>query len=128
MSTGPRAEVSKCPNCRYRLVAEFAHPSGLVICPRCAHMFQRSADALVPTGRADHDSVSRMRRSGRTDGPLSPQARERIVDVIAKKRGVPAEDIRASLESMTDLGADSLDVVELIMAIEEEYGVEIDDV
>jgi acyl carrier protein len=122
-----RAE-SECPNCGHRLVAEFAQPQGMAICPRCAHIFRRSPDSLRPLGRTDPETVSRIERRGRTEPVLSPQARERIVERIAAKRGIPREKIRATLATLDDLGADSLDVVELIMAIEEEYGVEIEDV
>ena len=41
--------------------------------------------------------------------------------------GVSAEEVKPEASFVEDLGADSLDLTELIMAMEEEFGVEIDD-
>ena len=53
--------------------------------------------------------------------------RKRILQIIAKQLGIEEEDINAKSSVVEDLGADSLDVVELIMAIEEEFDLEIPD-
>ncbi len=52
---------------------------------------------------------------------------ERIKEIIADQLGVEAEKITPEAKFVEDLGADSLDVVELIMAFEEEFGIEIPD-
>lgn len=52
---------------------------------------------------------------------------ERIKSIIAEQLGVKAEDVTAEASFIDDLGADSLDTVELIMALEEEFGIEIPD-
>jgi len=53
--------------------------------------------------------------------------KERIVQIIAKQLGIEETDVSAQSSVVEDLGADSLDVVELIMALEEEFNLEIPD-
>lgn len=53
--------------------------------------------------------------------------RKRILQIIAKQLGIEEENINAKSSVIEDLGADSLDVVELIMALEEEFDLEIPD-
>ena len=50
---------------------------------------------------------------------------KKITDVIVSKLEVKAEDVKMESEFSNDLGADSLDRVELVMALEEEFEVEI---
>ena len=52
---------------------------------------------------------------------------DRIKDIIVEQLGVNADQINPGAKFIEDLGADSLDVVELIMALEEEFGTEIPD-
>ncbi|MCQ2566294.1 MAG: acyl carrier protein [Clostridia bacterium] len=52
---------------------------------------------------------------------------EKIRDILAEQLGVDAEDISLETNIMKDLEADSLDVVEIIMAIEDEFEIEIPD-
>ena len=52
---------------------------------------------------------------------------ERIVAVIADKLDIPTEDIAQESKFVEDLNADSLDQVELIMALEDEYDITIPD-
>jgi len=51
----------------------------------------------------------------------------KIKTVIAEQLGVKPEEVTDQAKFVDDLGADSLDTVELVMALEEEYGVEIPD-
>lgn len=50
---------------------------------------------------------------------------ERIIEMTAEALGTEAEKITAATSFKEDLGADSLDLFELVMALEEEFGVEI---
>jgi len=52
---------------------------------------------------------------------------EKVKEIIADQLGVNVDDVTMESSFREDLGADSLDVVELIMALEEEFGVEIPD-
>ena len=52
---------------------------------------------------------------------------ERVKSIIVEQLGVDVEEVNADASFVEDLGADSLDTVELIMAFEEEFGVEISD-
>ena len=55
------------------------------------------------------------------------EIKNRIVVIIANQLGIEEEDITAAASVIDDLGADSLDVVELVMALEEEFDLEIPD-
>lgn len=52
---------------------------------------------------------------------------DKIKSVIAEQLGVKPEEVTDQAKFVDDLGADSLDTVELVMALEEEYGIEIPD-
>jgi len=52
---------------------------------------------------------------------------ERVKDIIAEQLGVKKEEIKPESSFVDDLGADSLDTVEIVMALEEEFGIEIPD-
>jgi acyl carrier protein len=52
---------------------------------------------------------------------------DRVKSIIVEQLGVDAEEVTPEAAFVEDLGADSLDTVELIMAFEEEFGVEISD-
>lgn len=51
----------------------------------------------------------------------------RVINVVAEQLSVDTSEIRPESSFQDDLGADSLDLVELIMAMEEEFDVKIDD-
>ena len=52
---------------------------------------------------------------------------DRVKAIIVEQLGVDADEVSPDASFVEDLGADSLDTVELIMAFEEEFGVEISD-
>ncbi len=52
---------------------------------------------------------------------------DRIVELIVEKLGVEPEEVTREASFIDDLGADSLDIVELIMDIEDEFELEIPD-
>jgi len=52
---------------------------------------------------------------------------DKITEIIVEQLGVKPEEVTAEASFVDDLGADSLDTVELVMALEEEFGIEIPD-
>ncbi|RKZ02052.1 MAG: acyl carrier protein [Candidatus Hydrothermota bacterium] len=52
---------------------------------------------------------------------------EKLREIIVDQLSVPPEQVTPDARFQEDLGADSLDVVELIMKIEEEFGIEVPD-
>ena len=52
---------------------------------------------------------------------------DRVKNIIVEQLGVDADEVTMEASFTDDLGADSLDIVELVMAFEEEFGIEIPD-
>ncbi|MES2443484.1 MAG: acyl carrier protein [Pseudomonadota bacterium] len=52
---------------------------------------------------------------------------DRVKTIVVDHLGVEASEVKPEASFIDDLGADSLDIVELVMAFEEEFGVEIPD-
>ncbi|MBI4845574.1 MAG: acyl carrier protein [Candidatus Omnitrophica bacterium] len=52
---------------------------------------------------------------------------DKVKAIIVDQLGVKAEEVTSTASFVDDLGADSLDTVELVMALEEEFGIEIPD-
>ncbi|MCX5721574.1 MAG: acyl carrier protein [Nitrospira sp.] len=52
---------------------------------------------------------------------------ERVKKIIGEQLGVEEDEVTLEASFVEDLGADSLDTVELVMALEEEFGIEIPD-
>ena len=52
---------------------------------------------------------------------------QKVKDIIVEQLGVDEDEVKPESSFVEDLGADSLDVVELVMALEEQFGLEIGD-
>ena len=52
---------------------------------------------------------------------------QRVKDIIVEQLGVKPDQVTPEAKFIEDLGADSLDTVELVMALEEEFGIEVPD-
>jgi len=52
---------------------------------------------------------------------------QKVKDIIVEQLGVDEDEVKPDSSFVDDLGADSLDVVELVMALEEQFGLEIGD-
>ena len=58
---------------------------------------------------------------------MADSAEAKVKEIIINELGVDPEKVTAGASFVEDLGADSLDTVELVMAFEEEFGVDIPD-
>ena len=58
---------------------------------------------------------------------MSNEIEQKVKAAVAEQLGVNAEDIKNESSFMDDLGADSLDLVELVMSFENEFGITIPD-
>ena len=58
---------------------------------------------------------------------MAESIEQRVKNIIVEQLGVDEEEVTGNASFIDDLGADSLDTVELVMAFEEEFGIEIPD-
>ena len=58
---------------------------------------------------------------------MEKSVEKRVIEIIVEQLGVSEEEVTMEASFIDDLGADSLDLVELIMAMEEEFSLEISD-
>ena len=58
---------------------------------------------------------------------MEPGLEKRVEEIIVEQLGVTPEEVVPEASFIDDLGADSLDIVELVMAMEEEFDIEIPD-
>ena len=58
---------------------------------------------------------------------MSATIEEKVKNIIVEQLGVDEAEVTPEAKFIDDLGADSLDTVELVMALEEEFGIEIPD-
>jgi acyl carrier protein len=87
--------------------------------------------ALVLAGELCYESRIRL-PSGETDlkrreGQEMSDVAERVKKIVVEHLGVEAAQVKEDAKFIDDLGADSLDTVELVMAFEEEFSIEIPD-
>jgi acyl carrier protein len=68
------------------------------------------------------------RQTTELEKPMAEKSIEqRVKDIIVEQLGVNADQVTPEAKFIEDLGADSLDTVELVMALEEEFGIEVPD-
>jgi acyl carrier protein len=83
-----------------------------MLCPDCS-----AAAGLKP----------RASNTNRRNFMAEKSIEEKVKDIIVEQLGVNPEQVTPQASFIEDLGADSLDIVELVMAFEEEFGVEVPD-
>ena len=58
---------------------------------------------------------------------MAENIQEKVTEIIVEQLGVSADQVKPESKMIEDLGADSLDAVELVMAVEEEFDIEVPD-
>ncbi len=58
---------------------------------------------------------------------MAESIEKRVIDIVVDKLGLKEDEVKVESSFVNDLGADSLDNVELMMALEEEFGMDIPD-
>ena len=105
-SRTPEGEPNHCPICGKDVCIDPSPFFGDATCPNCGSLLW----FLKMPG--EHVVFERT---------LSGSIRERVIELLAKQLGVDRERITADTSFVNDLGADSLDMVELVMELEEEF-------
>src|SRR5438132_3644689 len=82
---------------------------------------------LCPDGAGDCRAFPRAINTNRTNFMAEKSNEEKVKDIIVEQLGVNPEQVTPTASFIEDLGADSLDIVELVMAFEEEFSVEVPD-
>jgi len=82
---------------------------------------------LCPDCPADAGLTCARLTPKRTNFMAEKSIEEKVKDIIVEQLGVNPEQVTPQASFIEDLGADSLDIVELVMAFEEEFGVEVPD-
>mmetsp|Transcript_48697 Transcript_48697/g.103921 ORF Transcript_48697/g.103921 Transcript_48697/m.103921 type:complete len:125 (-) Transcript_48697:660-1034(-) len=90
----------------------------------CAAFTAPSASLLA---RSSFASASSLRCSRSATAPVMEEVEDKVKSIIAEQLGVDIASVTPEASFTEDLGADSLDAVELIMAIEEAFDIEIPD-
>jgi acyl carrier protein len=77
---------------------------------------------VADAGRFAVRKISVRRRT-----PTVASVKERVIDIVAEQLGVSKDQVTPETSFVNDLGADSLDTVELVMELEEEFDINIPD-
>jgi acyl carrier protein len=88
----------------------------------CSHV-----GALLPVTQLGTRAISNIHATVRKKELYMSDSAEKVKKIVVEHLGVEAEKVTEEASFIDDLGADSLDIVELVMAFEEEFGVEIPD-
>jgi acyl carrier protein len=83
---------------------------------------------MVSSGASQPDRTARSRRQPQLRGGSQlATTYERLKKIVVEQLGVEEDEVKPEASFVDDLNADSLDLVELIMSLEEEFGTEISD-
>lgn len=111
-SRTPEGSPNHCPTCGATICIEPSQPEGDAPCPNCGALLWFF-----------HTSTGMRFCDAKAVAPL----RARLSRIIHEKLGVNAEEFTSSTPFDREVGADSLAIVEMVMALEEEFGLTISD-
>jgi acyl carrier protein len=93
---------------------------------RTAIFGSRQGKTLASRRRRPNKQRGKQKRTRGFENKMSDTA-ERVKKIVVEHLNVDADKVTENASFIEDLGADSLDTVELVMAFEEEFGIEIPD-
>jgi acyl carrier protein len=99
----------------------------LAACSRSSGCKDCPVDRVGLSGVIEIPAPERRWRETKVEESDMSDTAERVKKIVIDHLGVDAEKVTEGASFIDDLGADSLDTVELVMAFEEEFGVEIPD-
>ena len=105
-SRTPEGLPNHCPICNSDVCIDPSVLFGDATCPNCGSLLWF----------LNVESTTRV-----YDRSDSPGIRDRVITIVAKQLGVAPDKIAENVSLVNDLGADSLDTVELVMELEEEF-------
>ena len=111
-SQRPERAPGHCPICDALVSVEPSQRYGEMPCPQCGSMLWFRQDRA---GLRLHDA------------PEAAAIRKRVQEIVGKNLGVEPERLTDASSFVQDVGADTLDVVELLMELEEGFGITIPD-
>jgi len=86
------------------------------------------ATTVFGVAKSASHAITKPNANHPTKHPMSDKSiEERVKDIIVDQLGVSADQVTLEAKFVEDLGADSLDTVELVMAFEEEFDIEVPD-
>jgi acyl carrier protein len=109
-SRTPEGVPNRCPICGTSICVEPSHPTGDAPCPNCGTLLWFF-----------HTSAGMRFYESKAVAPI----RDKVVQIICDNLGVNIEQVTSKTSFLEDVEADSLDVVELVMELEETFGVTI---
>jgi len=89
-------------------------------------MRNKSASAIKDNQVQAATSAAVM-KEGQSAASTATSVEERVIDIVCENLGVNKEQVRRETSFIEDIGADSLDIVELVMELEEEFEITIPD-
>ena len=115
--------VTTCPKCHCQYHWDMNPGAVAPLCPNCGFDATGTHSGTGQTVESSDTPVSGAQRSARE----AVSVEERVIDIVAEQLGVSKDQITRETSFVNDLGADSLDTVELVMELEEEFDINIPD-
>jgi hypothetical protein len=113
----PKGTWNRCPKCRTRLHVKGSAEIGRAGCAQCgASLWFRTIAGFWNWLRTCHRPGTRL-----YDGPEVEAWHEQVIDAVVGMTDLTAEQVRSKIKVEDLVGADSLDIVELVMQLEDDF-------